>query len=281
MFSNLTLQSTFKLSTGYEIPRLGFGVAYGFGKTEDPVELTKPALLEALKVGYIHVDTAHMYRNEKEVGDAVRESGIDRFKLFITSKVPENGDAYTSVDQSLKALGFDYLDLFLIHSPPRGTQARLNMWKGLIEAKAAGKVRSIGVSNYNIHHIEEIKKAGLELPSMNQLEIHPFCQQRPIVEYCKANGIVLEAYCPVVRGRLDHPVIIELAAKYKRDAAQILLRWSLQQGFVALVRSSRSERIASNAALYDFVLEDNDVAKLTALDQGTKGAISWNPIDVE
>ncbi|KAI0790822.1 Aldo/keto reductase [Abortiporus biennis] len=281
MSSDLNFQSTFKLSTGYEIPRLGFGVAYGFGKNEDTSVVTVPSVLEALKVGYTHFDTAQMYENEKEVGDAIRKSGVDRSKLFITSKVPEDGGApHESVDKSLKALGFEYIDLYLIHSPPSGTENRLAKWKSLIEAKTAGKVRSIGVSNYNVHHLEEIKNAGLELPSVNQIEIHPFCQQRPIVEYCKANGIVVEAYCPVIRGKLDHPLIVELAEKYKRDPAQILLRWSLQQGLVPLVRSSQPQRIASNAALYDFVLEKEDETKLTALDQGAKGAISWNPVDV-
>ncbi|KAL4248585.1 NADP-dependent oxidoreductase domain superfamily protein [Abortiporus biennis] len=276
---DLTFQSTFKLSTGYGIPRLGFGAGFS-REAEISKVLTGPAVLEALNVGYRLIDTAHMYQNEQEVGEAIIKSEVDRSMLFITSKVPEHADVRASLEESLKALDLDYIDLYLIHSPASGTEARITKWKSLVEEKSTGKVRSIGVSNYNVNHLEEIKKAELELPSVNQIELHPFCQQRPIVEYCKENGIIIEAYCPVVRGKMDHPVIIELAEKYKRDPAQILLRWSLQRGFVPLIRSSQPQRIASNAALYDFVLESEDEAKLTALDQGAQGAVSWNPVNV-
>lgn len=126
----------------------------------------------------------------------------------------------------------DYLDLYLIHSPPRGTKLRIDTWRALVDAKKAGKVRDIGVSNYNVHHLEEIKNAGLETPAVNQVEIHPFCQQKTIVEYCNAHGIVVEAYCSVVRGAFDHPVVASLMQKHGKDAAQILIRWSLQRGYV-------------------------------------------------
>ncbi|KAI0071222.1 Aldo/keto reductase [Panus rudis PR-1116 ss-1] len=279
--STLSLQSKFKLASGHEIPRLGFGVAYGFGKDEDPAELTKPSVLEALKVGYRHLDTAQMYGNEALVGEAVRESGIQREDIFITSKVPAGQDPVQGVNDSLKAIGFNYLDLYLIHNPPAGTENRLKMYKGLLEAKAQGKIRDVGVSNFGVRHLEEIKNAGLELPAVNQLEIHPFCQQRPIVDFCRAHNIAIEAYCPIIRGKMDNPIIVELAKKYGKEPAQVLLRWSLQHDFIPLVRSSNPGRILSNTQIYDFVLEDEDVKKLDALDLGAKGAISWNPVNVE
>ncbi|CAL1708215.1 unnamed protein product [Somion occarium] len=278
--SALTFQSTVKLLSGYEIPRLGFGVAYGFGKEEDPLELTKPGVLEALKVGYRHIDSAQLYRNEREVGEAVRESGLKREDVFVTSKVPDEGEPLASVDASLKALGFDYIDLYLIHSPPAGKENRLTKYKALLEAKRQGKVRTVGVSNYNIHHIEEIREAGLELPSVNQVELHPFCQQRPIIEYCNKHNIAVEAYCPVIRGKLDDPVIVDIAKKHGKEPAQVLLRWSLQHDLIPLVRSSNPARILSNTQIYDFALDEDDVKRLDALDRGAEGAISWNPIDV-
>jgi len=277
----LTLQSTIQLSSGYAIQRLGFGVAFGYGKTEDVEALSKPSTLEALNVGYRHLDTAQAYRNEAHVGQALKESGLKREDVFVTSKVPSSStDSLKAVETSLKSLGFDYIDLYLIHSPAEGTAIRLKLWEGLLEAKKAGKIRSAGVSNYNVHHLEEIKNAGLEIPSVNQLEVQPFCQQRPIVEYCNANGIAIEAYCPVLRGHMDHPVLVSLAKKLNRDPAQVLLRWSLQKGYIPLIRSSNPARILSNTQLYDFELDAEGMSALDALDKGAEGAIAWNPVNV-
>ncbi|EKM50202.1 uncharacterized protein PHACADRAFT_188525 [Phanerochaete carnosa HHB-10118-sp] len=271
MSSALTFRSTKYLSSG-------------FGRTEDLAGLTKPSLAEALKVGYRHVDTAQMYKNERIVGECIRESGIPREEIFLTSKVPNWDAGYDkasqAVDLSLNTLGFDYLDLYLIHSPPNGTQLRVDTYKALINAKKAGKVRDIGVSNYNIHHLEEIKSAGLEPPAVNQVELHPFCQQKSIVDYCNAHDIIVEAYCSIVRGAMDHPVVASIAKKHNKDLAQILLRWSLQRGFVPLMRSSNMVRIRSNADLYDFDLDADDMRQLDGLDKGSAGAVSWNPVDV-
>ncbi|THH32833.1 hypothetical protein EUX98_g1334 [Antrodiella citrinella] len=278
----LTFQSTLRLSSGNDIPRFGFGVAFGFGKDEDVEAVSKPSALEALKVGYRHIDTAQKYRNEALVGEAIKESGVKREDIFITSKVPADfdGSTFTAVDDSLKAMGLDYLDLYLIHNPTEGTEDRLRMWKGLLEAKQVGKTRSVGVSNYNVHHLEEIKSAGLELPSINQIELHPLCQQRPIVDFCNANGIVVQAYCPIIQGHMDQPVITSMAKKHGRDPAHILLRWSLQRGFLPLIRSTNPARILSNTQIYDFELSGEEVADLSALDKGGEGAIAWNPINV-
>jgi len=150
-----------------------------------------------------------------------------------------------------------------------------------LECKQAGKIRTVGVSNYGVKHLEEIKNAGYERPAVNQIELHPLCQQKPIVDYCKENDIVVQAYCPIIRGKMDDPVITKLAKKYNRDAAQILLRWSLQKGFVPLPKSATPSRIHANANLYDFELTEGDMGELNALDKGKEGAISWNPVDAD
>lgn len=271
----LSLNSTVRLSSGNALPLLGFGVyQIASGKAKESV-------LEALKAGYRHIDSAQMYRNEAQVGEAVRESGVPRGDVFVTTKIASGNHGYKStikaVDESLKRFKFDYVDLFLIHDPLSGSKRRLETYKALLEAKEAGKIRSVGVSNYGVHHLEEIRTAGYEMPSVNQIELHPLCQQKPIVEHCKENGIVVEAYCPIIRGDMGHPVIQELASKYKRDPAQILIRWSLQKGYVPLPKSETPSRIRSNANLYDLELSEDDMQKLDGLDRGDDGAISWNP----
>ncbi|KAI0766859.1 Aldo/keto reductase [Trametes elegans] len=272
--AKLSLTSTVKLSSGYELPRVGLGVY----QNDD----CSPACLAALKHGYRHIDSARMYRNEQEVGKSVRASGIPRGDVFVTSKVnnPEHGyeTALAAVDDSLKKFGFDYIDLMLIHSPLSDKERRLQTWKALIEAKKQGKVRSIGVSNYGPRHLEEIREAGLETPSVNQVELHPFCQQKEIVEYCNKHGIVVEAYTPLIRGKWND-TIVNVAKKYNKDPAQFLVRWSLQRGFVTLPKSSRPERVVSNVDVFDFEINEEDLATINALDRGKDGAITWNPVD--
>ncbi|KAG1742127.1 NADP-dependent oxidoreductase domain-containing protein [Suillus lakei] len=230
-----------------------------------------------------HVDSAQAYRNETAVGEAVRDSGIDRGELFITTKCISQNHGYQStlkgVDESLAKFGFEYLDLFLIHDPYSGTERRLATYRALQDARNAGKIRSIGVSNYGIKHLEEIADAKYDMPAVNQIELHPFCQQRPIVDYCREHSIVVQAYCPIIRGKMDHPIIQTIAQNHGRDAAQVLLRWSLQKGFVPLPKSATPERIRSNAQLYDFELEPEEMEQLDGLDRGKEGSISWNPVD--
>ncbi|RPD73750.1 Aldo/keto reductase [Lentinus tigrinus ALCF2SS1-7] len=276
MASTLNLQSTIKLPSGYELPRIGLGVY----RNDD----CKPACLAALKHGYKHIDSARMYRNEAQVGEARRESGVPRDQVFITSKVdsPEHGFEKTlaAIDSSLKNFGFDYIDLMLLHSPLSGKERRLEAYKALIEARNQGKLRSIGVSNYGVKHLEEIKAAGLETPAVNQLEVQPFCQQKDIVEYCNKHGIVIEAYCPLIRGAWND-TIVNIGKKYNKDPAQTLVRWSIQHGFVSLPKSSKPERVVSNVDIYDFELSAEDMATLDGLDRGAKGAVAWNPVDAE
>ncbi|KAJ7076344.1 NADP-dependent oxidoreductase domain-containing protein [Mycena belliarum] len=271
----LSLSSTVRLTSGFHMPLLGFGVYQNYD--------AKPSVLEAFKAGYRHVDSAQVYKNEAAVGLAVKESGLNREDLFITTKCISNTHGYETtlkgVDTSLAKFGLDYIDLFLIHDPHSGTERRLATYKALLEAKAAGKIRSVGVSNYGVHHLEELKAAKFEMPAVNQIELHPLCQQKPIVKYCNDHSIVVQAYCPIIRGKMDNDVITKIAAKHNREPAQVLLRWSLQKGFVPLPKSATPSRIHSNAQLYDFELDAEDMSNLDGLDRGKDGAISWNPVN--
>ncbi|EJD43488.1 Aldo/keto reductase [Auricularia subglabra TFB-10046 SS5] len=277
--SELTINSTARLLSGHAIPRIGLGVFQNR-------DACTPACLWAFKAGYRHIDSAQVYRNEDQVGEAIKQSALNRQDLFITSKVVSRNQGYdltiTGVNESLARFELDYLDLFLIHDPLGGKEKRLATWRALIQLRDEGKLKSIGVSNYGVHHLEEIKAEGLETPSVNQIELHPWCQQKPIVEYCNKNGIVIEAYTPLAQakpGYLTNPVVLGVAAKYKKDAAQVLIRWSLQTGHVVLPKSATESRIYSNADVYDFTLDEDDMAKLNALDQGDKGAVTWNPVN--
>ncbi|KAM5543931.1 hypothetical protein V8D89_002548 [Ganoderma adspersum] len=280
MSSSLSIDMIVHLRSDYELPRLGLGVYLNND--------AKPASLAALKAGYRHIDSAHMYGNEAQVGEAVQESGIPRSQIYITgtSKIQndEHGyeEALAAVDDSLKNFGFGYLDYMLIHSAMSDTPSRLAAWRGLVAAKAAGKVRSIGVSNYGVKHLEEIREAGLELPDINQIELQPLNQQKPIVDYCKQHGIFVEAYAPLMRAQWDVPAILEVALKkHNKSPVQVLVRWSLQRDFAPLPKSANPVRVASNADVYDFELSAEDVAAIDALDRGKDGTITWNPVDVD
>ncbi|KAH9923801.1 Aldo/keto reductase [Amylocystis lapponica] len=272
---SLTISSTVRLLSGSSMPLLGLGMF----RNEDCV----PAVVSALKHGYRHIDCARLYENEAGVGQGVRESGVPRGDIFITSKIMAKEHGYEStlnaIDESLGRFGFDYLDLFLIHSPLSGKELRLATWRALLDAKKAGKLRDIGVSNYGVKHLEEIREAGLETPTVNQLEVHPFCQHRGIVNYCKEHGIVVQAYCPLIRGAHDNHILQDVSKNNHRTVAQVLIRWSLQRGFSPLPKSSQPARVIENAELYDFELSAEDMARMDALDRGDAGAISWNPVN--
>ncbi|KAG7446250.1 Aldo/keto reductase [Guyanagaster necrorhizus] len=236
------------------MPLLGFGVYQNYNAT--------PSVIEAFRAGYRHVDSAQAYKNEADVGAAFRASGLKRADVFLTSKCVSKTHGYDStlkgVDESLSNFGVDYLDLFLIHDPFSGTERRLATYKALQECKQAGKLHTVGVSNYGVKHLEEIRAAGFDMPAVNQIEasLHPFCQQKEIVMYCNENDIVVQAYCPLVRGRMDDP-----------------------KGYVPLPKSATAERIRSNANLYDFELTAEEISTLDSLDRGKDGAVSWNPVD--
>ncbi|WEW56645.1 hypothetical protein PRK78_002093 [Emydomyces testavorans] len=262
-------------NSSVKIPRLGFGVY------KSPTHQCEKSCLAALQAGYRHIDTAQMYNNEAEVGDAIRNSGLDRKSIFVTTKILRPGETseatYKKVLDSVQKIdGKDgYVDLFLIHSTGAGAAGRKELWLALERLLEEGKTRSIGVSNYGVKHIEEMKSyAKIWPPHVNQIELHPWCQQRTIDAYCKKHGIVVEAYSPLVRNRkASDPPLVGLADKYGKTTAQVLLRYALQKEWVPLPKSDNPERIKANADLYDFELKQDDMAILDDLDQGTNGAI--------
>ncbi|KAI1393267.1 aldo-keto reductase [Hypoxylon trugodes] len=281
-----SINSTFKLNSGYEIPRLGFGVY------QTPPEETEKASLEALGNGYRHIDSAAAYRNEAGCGAAVRFSKLPRSEIYFTSKIPSSGMSYEGakkqVETSLKTSGFDYIDLMLIHSPYGGSEARKGAWKALVEAVEEGKIRSIGISNYGVHHLDELEKYIAELEaerggkgkggviSVGQWEIHPWCPRNDIVEWSTKRNIAVEAYAPVIRGqRFGEPVLVDLAKKYGKTEAQILLRWSLQKGYIPLPKSVTPSRIKENAQIYDFELSKEDMGKL---EFDVYAPVCWDPV---
>jgi len=237
---------------------------------------------QALKCGYRHIDSADFYGNEEIVGEALKASGLKREDVFLTSKLWTSDHGYNSctkqVKSSLKKLGFDYWDLFLIHSPGGGQL--INTWKALIQCQQEGLIRSIGVSNFGIHHIEGLEKEGLPLPSVNQIELHPWCQQTDIVEFCQKKGIAIEAYSPLVKGqRLQDSTVVSMGKRYGKSAAQVLIRWSLQKGWICLPKSSNKNRIEQNANVFDFELSEDDMKTLNDLNE--ENHCTWNPTTCE
>ncbi|KAK6585668.1 hypothetical protein PZA11_002395 [Diplocarpon coronariae] len=257
------------------IPRLGFGVY------QSPREQCITSCLTALKAGYRHIDSAQYYANEKEVGEAVRQSGVPRSEVFITTKIIS---AAGSVDKTYEKLvesvekidGKDgYVDLFLIHTASGGSKARKEMYEALEKLLDRGKTRSIGVSNWGIGHIEELKSfAKVYPPHVNQIELHVFSQQREVVDFCHQNGIVVEAYCPLVRNKkADDPTLTSIAQAHNKTVSHVLIRYCLQKNWVPLPKSDTPARIIENANVYDFELSEDEMKTLDGLDQGSKGAI--------
>ncbi|KAJ5719197.1 oxidoreductase, partial [Penicillium malachiteum] len=294
------IHPTIKLASGYEIPRLGFGVCY-LSKLERslssintdidnrPADETERCCLEAFKAGYRHIDSASKYYNEAGCGNAIRASGIPRDQIFFTSKVGDitYDQVKAQVTKSLAESKLDYLDLMLLHHPRGGSENRKGGWRALVEAVEEGKVRSIGVSNYSVHHLDELEQHIIELEterggkgrggivSVNQIELHPWLAHKEIVEWCEKRDIVVEAFCPIVRGtRFEEASVKKLADKYSKTPAQILLRWSIDKGHVPLVKSVTSSRIASNADVFDFALTAEEVREL---ETDEYSPVSWNP----
>ena len=259
------MQSTILLNNGVEIPRLGLGVF------QTPSgETTFRAVRYALSIGYRHIDTAMIYENEEDVGRAVLESGIDRKDVFITTKVWNSDQGYRptleAFEKSLRRLGLSYVDLYLIHWPVQGRNK--DTWKAMIQLLREGKTRAIGVSNYEIFHLQEIVQNFDVVPSVNQVEFHPFLYQNELLEFCKNNKIQLEAYSPLTRGqRLTYPAVVRLAKNYGKTSAQILIRWSLQHGLVVIPKSKQENRIRENSQVFDFQLEEKDMDLLNSLNE--------------
>jgi 2,5-diketo-D-gluconate reductase A len=261
---------TIRLNNGVEIPQLGFGVY------QVPPEDTADAVSTALEIGYRHIDTAEMYGNEKGVGEAVANSGIDRAEVFVTSKL-NNGfhrrdDALRAFDQSLGDLGFEYLDLFLIHWPLPGIDVDfVETWKAMEEIYASGRCRAIGVSNFQVHHLRRLFAETEVRPAVNQIEVHPYLTQEELRAFDADHEIVTEAWSPIAQGKvLDDPAITEVAQAVGRTPAQTVLRWHVQRGDVVFPKSVSRQRMQENFALFDFELDEGQMATLTALDRGER-----------
>lgn len=261
------------LATGAQIPQVGLGVY------QSPVgAVTRDAVAAALSLGYRHVDTAHIYRNEVDVGAAVRASSVPRSEIFVTTKLWNNDQGYDSalraLDTSLARLGLDYVDLYLVHWPVPGK--RRDSWRALEHAFADGKAKAIGVSNYMVSHLRELLGHAKVQPHVNQIELTPFLQRRDTRELCKAHNIVVQAYTPLTQGaRLDHAVVVDIARAVQRSPAQVLLRWGVQHGHVVLPKSVTRARIAENAALFDFALDRAQMARLDGLEENL--VTGWDP----
>jgi diketogulonate reductase-like aldo/keto reductase len=269
----MSLAPTLRLNNATEIPRVGLGV-YQAARGKQ----TQSAVIDALRIGYRHVDTARIYGNEHDVGAAIRESGIARAELFVTTKLWNADQGYDSAlkafDASLERLGLEYMDLYLLHWPVPGK--RLQSWKALERLVGERLVRSIGVSNFMVRHLDELLARADVVPAVNQIEISPFLQQRDVRALCEKHGIAVEAYSPLTRGaRLGHPVVTGLAKRIGRSPAQVLLRWGLDHGLVVLPKSTHAERIAENFAIFDFQLSPEQMSTLDALEDGF--VTGWDP----
>lgn len=261
---------TKKLNSGNEMPVLGLGMY----KITDEREAEK-TIRCAVNAGYRLIDTASAYMNEDGVGKGIRECGIPRRELFLTTKIWNNAqrlcDVEGSFSRSLERLMTDYVDLYLVHWPVPGCY--LGTWKELEALYKKGAARSIGVSNFEIRHLEELASVSEITPAVNQIEFHPYWYQKNLVEYCHAKGIAVQAYAPLARGAyLDDDVICILAVKYGKTPAQIGLRWIIQKGVAVIPKSAREERIISNGEIFDFVLEDEDMDAIDQLNKNYRSA---------
>ncbi|OCB17414.1 oxidoreductase [Mycobacterium malmoense] len=269
---------TIELNDGVSIPQLGFGV---FQIKPDE---TAAAVKTALEIGYRHIDTAEMYGNEKQVAQGIRDAGLDRADVFVTSKL-NNGfhkpdDARRAFDRTLKALQSDYVDLFLIHWPLPTLYGGdfVSTWKVFEEFARDGRARSIGVSNFQVAHLERLANETDTVPSVNQIELHPYFGNEEVRSYGREHGIATEAWAPIAQGKvLDDPVINRVADARGKSAAQVVLRWHIQRGDIVFPKSVTPERVKENFELFDFELDDSDMAAISALDQGEAGRNGPNP----
>jgi diketogulonate reductase-like aldo/keto reductase len=294
-FMELTIESKLPLNDGRLIPQLGLGV----WQTRAGAAC-EAAVLAALEAGYRHIDTAAMYGNEQSVGAAIKMSGIPRENIFVTTKLwnSDHGNPERALDASLRKLKFDYVDLYLIHYPVR---ERRRSWRALEALRAAGKARSIGVSNFTIRHLSELLAETNTVPAVNQVEFHPYLYQRDLLDFCAAKGIVLEAYSPLTKGaRLKDPKLVAVAKKYSKagaqplasssrlpladalsrrsetkSTAQILIRWALQHGLAVIPKSANRKRIFENAEVFDFEISSEDMQFLDRFHENLRTC--WDP----
>lgn len=260
----------FRLNNGIEIPAIGLGVFRldDNKKAQEAVEL-------ALSVGYRHIDTAMIYDNEEAVGKAIKNSGIPRNEIFVTTKLwnddQRSGKVEEAIDSSLEKLGLDYVDLYLVHWPVKGTY--VNVWKKMETLYKEGKSRAIGVSNYHEHHLDDLLKEAEVVPAVNQIECYPYLTQGPLIDYCKEKGIHPEAWGPLGAGKsdiLENPVITEIAKKHGKTPAQIVLRWHLERDVIIIPKSVHKERQIENLSVTDFSLSSEEVKQISALNKNKR-----------
>lgn len=269
---------SYKLNTGAYIPAIGFGTWKILLNRK-----TSRVVSDALDAGYRLIDTAMVYGNEKGVGEAVRLSGIPREKIFVTTKLWNFHQGYdkaiNAFDKSLARLGFDYIDMYLIHWPVSGK--RQESWRALEDIHKTGRAQAIGVSNYTVSHLEELLSGSKIMPAVNQVEFHPYLyeEQRPLLEFCKQHGIVVEAYSPLAHAaRMDEPLIMDIAKESDRTYAQVLLRWAVQHGTVPIPKSTNPERLRQNLDIFDFELSVSQMRRINGLSNGMRTC--WDPTDM-
>ena len=276
--STISTIPTIPLNDNHEIPQLGFGVF------QIPPEDTANAVSTALDVGYRHIDTAEQYRNERGVGEAIRASGLSRDEIYVTSKLSNAchhpDDARKAFERTLEALGSDYVDVFLVHwpLPTLYDGDYVSTWKVMEEFKQQGRARSIGVSNFQVPHLERLAAETEVTPAVNQLELHPYFLNGGVRASGERRGIATQAWSPIAQGAvLDDPVIGEIADRLGRTPAQVVLRWHIQRDSIVFPKSTTPTRIEENFALFDFALEDGDLEAITALDKREDGRTGPHP----
>lgn len=262
------LTSTLTLSNEVQIPRIGLGVF----KMEEGSEVTD-AVRWAIEGGYKSIDTAKVYANEAGVGNAIRDTGIERKDIFVTTKVWNSDQGYDrtirAYEKSLSELGFDYVDLYLVHWPVKGKYT--DSWRALETLYNEGRIRAIGVSNFLVHHLEDVMGSGDIVPMVNQVEFHPRLQQPELQAFCQDNGVQLEAWSPIMKGRvMEIPELVEIGNRHDKNPVQITLRWLYQKDIIAIPKSARKARIESNVDIFDFELNDQEMSVIENLDEGVR-----------
>ena len=258
-----------------DVPLLGLGVYQS-----PPGRATRQAVAWALEAGYRHVDTAALYRNEADVGAAIRESGLPRAEIHVTTKLwidaRTEDDVRRELERSRRALGLEQVDLYLVHAPV-APGARRSVWRGMEQLLAEGAVRAIGVSNFGERHLTELFDHAEIRPAMNQLELSPWLAREALVEFCREQRIAITAYSPLTKARrLSHPALAAIAARHGKTPAQVLVRWALEQGWVVIPKSVRRERIRENAAVFDFALDEAARAEMSGWEEGL--VTGWDPV---
>ena len=261
---DLNINSTQNLNNGVEIPYLGLGTWDLRGKE------AYQAVLWSLDLGYRLIDTASLYENENEIGEALKDTDIPREEIFLTTKVWNNEQGYNNTlnafEKSLKRLRVEYVDLYLIHWPVSGL--RNETWKALEKIHEGGRTQAVGVSNFTIRHLKELLEISEITPTVNQIEFSPFLFQKELMDYCKSNRIVVEAYTPLIRGRkFDNKIVMDLAQKHNKTPAQILIRWGLQHEIIEIPKSGNKQHLQENAEVFDFTLGIEDMFRLDELNE--------------